>query len=110
MESENVKNYFAEVVNMFETGHAREHGYRPALKIFFEKASDLRVVNDPKRSEYGAPDFVFLKSKTTIIAYAEAKDIDVLLDDVVKSNQMERYYGYSNLILTNYLEFRFYRN
>lgn len=45
-----------------------------------------------------------------MIAYAEAKDITVSLDETAKSEQLERYYGYSNLILTNYLQFRFYRN
>jgi predicted helicase len=110
MPTEIVKDYISEVIKMFETGHAREHGYRPALKTLFEKVSGLRVVNDPKRSEHGAPDFIFLKDNNIVVAYAEAKDINVSLDETAKSNQMERYYGYSNLILTNSLEFRFYRN
>ena len=110
MKTEHCKTYIAELEKKFETERAREHAYRPALQSFFEAISGLNVVNDPKRSEYGAPDFVFLKGKTLVIAYAEAKDITVSLDETAKSEQLERYYGYSNLILTNYLEFRFYRN
>ena len=44
------------------------------------------------------------------ILYLEAKDIGVDLDKVEKSKQMERYFGYANLVLTDYVEFRFYRN
>ena len=44
------------------------------------------------------------------ILYIEAKDIGVSLDKVEKSEQMTRYYGYTNLVLTDYVEFRFYRN
>lgn len=59
-----VKQYLAEVLEMYRTDHAREHAYRPALKSLFKEISGLHVVNDPKRSEHGAPDFVFLKNKT----------------------------------------------
>ena len=104
-----VQNYIRQVIEKYGSGQAREHAYRPALEKLFEEITELNVVNDPKRSEYGAPDFVFLKKKTTV-AYAEAKDVDISLSETEKGEQMVRYYGYSNLILTNYLEFRFYRN
>lgn len=107
--NEAVKNFIQKVIETHNSGHAREHSYRPALKELFESATGLNVINEPKRSEHGAPDFVFLKGKI-VIAYAEAKDINISLDDMEKSEQMERYYGYSNIILTNGLEFRFYRN
>jgi len=38
------------------------------------------------------------------------KNIGVSLDKIEKSEQMARYYGYTNLVLTDYVEFRFYRN
>lgn len=100
---------FIQKVIRNRSGHAREHSYRPALKELFEQTTGLNVINEPKRSEHGAPDFVFLKGKT-VIAYAEAKDINVSLDEIEKSEQMTRYYGYSNIILTNGLDFRFFRN
>jgi predicted helicase len=104
-----VISFTQKLIETYNTGHAREHSYRPALKELFERATELSVVNEPKRSDYGAPDFVFLKGKT-VIAYAEAKDINVSLNDIEKSEQMNRYYGYTNIILTNGLDFRFYRN
>lgn len=103
------QQYLTEIKSKFKTGQARELAYRSALEKYFENITKLRVVNEPKRSQYGSPDFVFLKGKSTI-AYAETKDIGVLLDKIEKTEQLERYYGYSNLILTDYLEFRFFRN
>lgn len=107
--SDITKGFVQKVTEAHGTGHAREHAYRPALQEFFENLTGLCLVNDPKRSENGAPDFVFL-NKTIVTAYAEAKDLPVSLADIEKSDQMNRYYGYSNLILTNCLDFRFYKN
>jgi hypothetical protein len=111
MQNQNIKTieFLKEVVSKFQTGLAIEHAYRPALEKYFKSITGLEIINDPKRSENGAPDFVFLNKKI-VFAYAEAKDINVSLTETEKSEQMERYYGYSNMILTNCLEFRFYRN
>ena len=107
-----IHDYLAEIKCQFHSGHAIEHAYRPALQRLMETFDDVVAVNDPKHSEHGAPDFVFLKqSNNSIIrGYAEAKDITVNLDKTEKTNQMERYAGYTNLVLTDYLEFRFYKN
>jgi type I restriction-modification system DNA methylase subunit len=105
----NTSEFLKEVISKYKTGLAIEHAYRPALEKYFKGITGLEIVNDPKRSENGAPDFVFLNKKI-VVAYGEAKDINVALSETEKSEQLERYYGYSNLILTNCLEFRFYRN
>ncbi|BFD24904.1 MAG: type ISP restriction/modification enzyme [Candidatus Parcubacteria bacterium] len=107
--SQIIKIFIDKVNGQFETGHAREHSYRPALEELFKEITGLKVINEPKRSEYGAPDFVFL-NKNIVTAHAEAKDLQVSLKEIEKSDQMIRYYGYSNLILTNCLEFRFYKS
>jgi predicted helicase len=45
------------------------------------------------------------------IGYVEAKDINIDLDDVENDEQLKRYRAsLRNLILTDYLEFRYYRN
>ena len=107
---ESASKYLTDVITTLSTGNAREHSYRPAFKSFIENLnSEIRAQNEPARSEYGAPDFVF-SNKNLIIGYAETKDINIDLDKVEKSEQLKRYFGYSNLILTNYLEFRFFRN
>ncbi len=95
------------------TGNALEHTYRPALKILFETLEpSIHAANEPKRSEHGAPDFIFqdTQNKNFIRGYAETKDLNVDLDKVEKSEQMKRYLEYHNIILTNYLEFRFFQN
>jgi len=105
-----VAAYWNAVAEKYRTGHAREHAYRPSLEALVKAAdSNVKIVNDPSRSEHGALDFIFLRGILPI-GYAETKDIGVSLDKTEKSEQMERYLGYSNLILTDYLEFRFYRN
>jgi len=107
-----IKRYLTEVAEQLNSGQAKEHAYRPALQRLMSSFDDIVVINDPKRSEHGAPDFVFIrKSNRKIVkGYAEAKDINVDLDKTEKSEQMQRYHAYSNLFLTDYLEFRFLRN
>ncbi len=95
------------------TGNALEHSYRPALKEFIERLSpQIIAVNEPSRSSFGAPDFIFLNkvNRNLIYGYAETKDVYTDLDQIEKTEQLKRYLGYSNLILTNYLEFRFFKN
>jgi len=107
---EHVSNYLTEVMLKQKTGIAREHAYRPAFQQLINLLKpDLIVLNDPARSEHGAPDFAFIEGSLTV-GYAETKDIGTDLDKEEKGDQMRRYFGYSNLILTNYLEFRFYIN
>jgi len=105
-----VEMYVNTLIKKYKTEHAREHAYRPTFEELIRILDpDLNAINDPKRSEHGAPDFIFMR-KELIAGYAETKDLGANLDKVEKSEQIERYFGYSNLILTNYLEFRFFRN
>lgn len=107
-----IQKYLDEVTAQFQSGHAREHSYRPALERLMMTFEKVHAVNEPKHSDHGAPDFVFLSNDNSdlILGYAEAKDIDVSLDKTEKTEQMQRYHGYANLFLTDYLEFRFFRN
>src|SRR3990167_5816096 len=108
-----IQDYINHIKQELATENALEHSYRPALKTLVESLSpNIRAVNEPARSLHGAPDFVFLneKNNTLIRGYAETKDIYVSLDQVEKTEQLKRYLGYSNLVLTNYIEFRFFRN
>lgn len=107
-----MQRYLEEVKRQFASGQAAEHAYRPALKQLMESFDDTLAVNDPKRSEHGAPDFVFLRTTNNHITkgYAEAKDVGKPLDAEERSEQMHRYAGYANLYLTDYLEFRFFTN
>jgi len=109
MKDQSVKEYIATISEKYKTHQARELTYRSALEKLFSEITGLKMINEPKRSEFGAPDFLFMKGKIAA-AYAEAKDINVSLDQTEKGEQLGRYFGYPNLILTNCLEFRFFRN
>jgi hypothetical protein len=107
-----VEQYTHDLRRKLETGHASEHAYRAALEGMVERLGRVEAVNDPKRSEHGAPDFVFLEPDGTklIRGWAEAKDLHENLDKAEKTEQLARYAGYPNLFLTNYIDFRFFEN
>jgi predicted helicase len=101
--------YLQELQNKLSTGDATEHTHRPALQRLIEAlAPDLTVINEPRRIECGAPDYIITRAQTPI-GYVEAKDIGASLDYEERSDQMRRYReSLNNLILTDYLEFRWY--
>jgi len=108
------ENYIQSITSKFSHKETSEMGYRAdfeiLLKGIFESIITLpRIDHDAKASQGNKPDFVVLNNDVPIL-YIEAKDIGVSLDKVEKSEQMARYYGYANLVLTDYVEFRFYRN
>jgi predicted helicase len=90
-------------------GNATEHTHRPALKALVESlAMGVTATNEPRRIECGAPDFIITRGSATI-GYIEAKDVGKSLDEAERSDQLKRYLAsLSNLILTDYLEFRWY--
>ena|SRR5438128_8508831 len=105
---------FTEYINAirkdFASGNATEHTYRPALKTLIESLQNgITATNEPKRrTDCGAPDLIVTKSDVPL-GYIEAKDIGVSLDKAEKSEQLKRYRdSLGNLILTDYLEFRWY--
>jgi len=103
------KSYLASIKRESETGSATEHTYRAALKNFIESLkSGIIAINEPKRVSCGAPDFV-VKKNDQIIGHIEAKDVGKSLNEAENSEQLERYFkSLDNLILTDYLEFRWY--
>src|SRR3989339_685232 len=107
------EKYLQSVSAKFSHEETSEMGYRTdfeiLLKGIFESINVKRIDHDPKARDSNKPDFVVMKYNVPIL-YLEAKDLGMSLDKVEKSEQMARYYGYANLVLTDYLEFRFYRN
>ena len=105
--------YLQSISQKFSHEETSEMGYRTDFEILikgiFESINVRRIDHDPKAKERNKPDFIVLKNDVPIL-YIEAKDIGVSLDKVEGSEQMTRYYGYTNLVLTDYVEFRFYRN
>ena len=101
--------YICSIEKELIAGNATEHTHRSVLKSLIEETLPGSVAtNEPRRIECGAPDFVIGEGSATI-GYVEAKDVGKSLDDVEKSEQLQRYLGsLTNLILTDYLEFRWY--
>lgn len=108
-ELKSIQNYRQALQKELATGNTTEHTHRPALKTLIESlVPGVIATNEPGRIKCGAPDFVVSKGVTTI-GYIEVKDIGKNLDEAEKTEQVARYReSLNNLILTNYLEFRWY--
>ena len=114
MGTQYVLQYLTEVIREFNTGVAKEHSYRPALKKLFESvASNITAINEPARGTFGAPDFL-IRHKENTIGFAEAKDIGINRLDNLSDREVEQKNRYldalPNLIYTDYLEFRFFKD
>ncbi len=107
----NIQQYIGNVSSLFNTGKCTEHSYRGDLqKLLTSLLKDVAVTNEPKRIECGAPDYI-LTRKDIPIGYIEAKDVGVKLGDKAHKEQFDRYKAaLNNLIITDYLEFHFYKN
>ena len=107
-----IQSYLHEIQTNLSSGIAREQTHRPALKTLLESLDkSILAFNDPKHIEVGAPDFTIRRKGHATdfpVGWVETKDIGDDLNKVEKSEQMERYLGLHNLILTDYLEFRWY--
>jgi hypothetical protein len=69
---------------------------------------DIMALNDQAQIDCGAPDFILYR-KQIPVGHIEAKDIGDNLDRTEKGEQIAKYKApLENLILTDYLEFRFY--
>jgi hypothetical protein len=105
--------YLNEVSSKYSDTNTSEYGYRTPfenfLKEIFSEIKVKEIDHDGKAIGGNKPDFVLSKDSVPLL-YIEVKDIGVSLDKIEKSEQLARYYGYDNLVLTDYLEFRFYRN
>ncbi|MCI0470048.1 MAG: N-6 DNA methylase, partial [Candidatus Aminicenantes bacterium] len=117
MITKSLNNYLNSILLVFQKGDAREESYYEHLSRLILQAaeslgkSQLTVTTMPRKTEAGNPDFRVWDGKSRIIGYIEAKRPETNLDDVDKSEQIERYIDtFPNFVLTNFLEFRFYRD
>ncbi len=106
----NFENYINNIQTNLQAGNSTEHTHRLALQNFLVQsfAQGITATNEPKRIACGAPDYIVTKSQIPL-GYIEAKDIGKCLTKVEGSSQIKRYLGsLNNLIITDYLEFRWY--
>ena len=106
-----LNNYLKEVRNKFKDTDSRELSYRSALETLI---SDLKLgepINEGKATSSGRLDLV-IKRKGTPVCYIETKDVGKDLDNEVYQAQFTKYKEdkeIEHLIITNYLEFRFFK-
>lgn len=107
-----LRRYLRDVNDTRSTGYATEHSYRAALQHLVEQfgPKGTKAINDPTHVECGAPDFI-VERQGIPIGHIECKDVGANLDQAEKSEQLKRYRdALPNLILTDYVEFRWYHH
>jgi hypothetical protein len=110
-----MRGYLNEVRALYASGQTTEHSFRPALSRLFASIDPaLTVINEPRRIDVGAPDFVFNRNGISI-GWCEAKDIDKNIRKFASTDyskaQKERYCkGLPNLLYTNGLDFQFLKD
>lgn len=110
--------YLQQIFDVAQRGDATEESYYSTLewllRAFAESTGkrNVHVTPLPKRTEAGNPDFRIWDGQQHIIGYIEAKQpTEDNLGHVQNSEQLTRYrHTFSNLILTNFFEFRLYRD
>ena len=111
-----VADYVAEVAKKAKTGITTEHTFRGALAALIDVlAPGLQAVNEPKRTDCGAPDYIVQDMTGLGVFYVEAKDLgDDDLDGKKRSGNKEQFDRYKaaldTIIFTDYLDFRLYRH
>lgn len=113
-----LKHYLENLSKTFNRGDAREESYYKHLDELHRGFAELLKVKNvditilPKKTEAGNPDFRIWDGKNHITGYIEAKDpSSENLDYIEHSTQLERYCStFPNVILTNFYEFRLYRD
>lgn len=114
----NCKPYLQTLAEIARRGDAREESFYPALSALLTAAAqaagrtDTHVTTLPRPTDAGNPDFRIWNGVDRIIGYIEAKKpTEEHLDLIEGSEQLCRYRAtFPNLILTNFLEFRLYRD
>ena len=118
---EAIERYISSVRSKYATAEATEHTYRSSLETLLQEmlgshrgGSSISIINEPRRKEFGAPDFE-LRHGLMIISFVETKDIgDKDMRGSKKSmnkRQFDRYKAaISTIAFTNFLEFVLYEN
>lgn len=107
-----ISAYLSQLTKRYHSGIAKEHAYRADLEKLLRAfvPTEYEVTNEPANvTQCGNPDFV-ITSNQVAVGFIEAKDIGKDLDSKSYKEQFDRYKNaLDNLIITDYLEFRFYQ-
>lgn len=109
--------YLKRIFETTQQGDAREESYYSTVEALFKSYADsthkknVKITTLPKKTDAGNPDFRVWDGRQNIVGYIEAKKpTEENLDHIERSEQLKRYrHTFPNLILTNFFEFRLYR-
>ncbi len=113
-----LEQYLKNLTETLKRGDAREESYYKHLDELVKQYANIQKIKNidvtilPKKTEAGNPDFRIWDGKNHITGYIEAKDPSISnLDYIEGTEQLERYLStFPNVILTNFYEFRLYRD
>ncbi|MCD6358513.1 MAG: DNA methyltransferase, partial [Dehalococcoidia bacterium] len=112
-----LKEYFKRIFQVAKMGDAREESYYSSLEKLLKDFAissgrkHSHVTTLPKKTEAGNPDFRIWDGQQSIVGYIEAKKPGENLDQIEHTEQLRRYKNtFPNLILTDFFEFRLYRD
>jgi len=112
-----IKKYLDNIAKTTAHEDQREESYYPAVATFMTEFANsinkkkISVTILPKKTEAGNPDFRVWDGHHKIVGYIEAKIPNTDLSRIEVSDQLERYIEtFPNVILTDFYEFRLYRN
>jgi len=105
-----LEQYIDSINKRYKLGFTTEHSFRGDLQQLLESlVPEIKATNEPKRQECGAPDYIITR-KGIPLGYIEAKDIGADLGSRLYKEQFDRYkQSLQNLIITDYLNFQFFR-
>ncbi len=100
--------YIQSIQNNLQRGSERTH-YPTIKNLLDNQTASLEAIIEEKGNKAGVPDFT-IRRRDLLVGYVEAKDVGLDLNPIEKTEQLQRYRESlnGNLILTNYLEFRWY--
>ena len=106
-----VSEYIEKVNNSNKFGITSENSFRGDLQNLLETLlPNLSVTNELLSIEYGMPNYVISK-EVLPIAYIKTTEIGTDLNELETTEDVSRYKAsLSNLITTNYIDFRWYKN
>lgn len=105
-----IQEYIDTVSKRYQSGISREHSYRADLENLLRTlVQGVDITNEPANvTDCGNPDYVITNGKIPI-GFIEAKDVGKDLKSKQYKEQFDRYRkALDNLIITDYLYFRFY--
>ena len=112
-----IKKYLSDIAKTTAHEDQREESYYPAVATFMTEFANsinkkkVSITILPKKTEAGNPDFRVWDGDNKIVGYIEAKIPNTDLNRIEVSDQLKRYLEtFPNVILTDFYEFRLYRN